>query len=81
MTIIVQSSTENVISLPVWLMKLLNLREGEEIKTVIEGQTLRLTPLENFLTLRGALKDDQEFDVAIKYLNQAWQEWALPDTV
>ena len=81
MTMIVQSSTENVISLPVWLMKSLDLHEGDEIKTIIEGQTLRLTPLEKFLALRGALKDDQEFDSAIAYLNQAWQEWTLPDSV
>jgi len=81
MTMIVQSSTEDVISLPVWLMKHLNLREGEEIKTVIEGQTLRLTSVKNFLALRGTLKDDQAFDTAITYLNQAWQEWTLPDSV
>jgi antitoxin component of MazEF toxin-antitoxin module len=81
MTIIVQSSTEDVISLPARLMKLLNLREGEEIKTVIEGQTLRLTPLESFLSLRGVLQDDQEFDIAIEYLHRAWQEWTPPNTV
>ena len=81
MTMIVQGSTENIISLPVWLMKLLNLREGEEIKTIIEEQTLRLTPLENFLALRRTLKDDQGFDAAVEYLNQAWQEWTLPYTV
>ena len=49
-------------------------------KDVLDGQTLRLTPLENFLSLRGSLKDDQEFDLAISYLNQTWQEWTLPDT-
>lgn len=81
MTIIVQSSTEDVISLPARLMKLLNLREGEEIKTVIEGQTLRLTPLQSFLSLRGVLQDDPEFDTAIEYLRQAWQEWTPPNTV
>ncbi len=81
MTIIVQNSTKDTIALPVWLMKLLNLREGDVIKTVIEGQTLRLTPLEKFLSLRGILKDDQEFDDAITYLDQAWQEWTLPNTV
>ena len=81
MTIIVQNSTKDVISLPIWLMKLLNLREGDVIKTVIEGQTLRLTPLEKFLSLRGSLKDDQEFDAAISYLDQTWQEWTLPNTV
>lgn len=81
MTMIVKSSNDDVISLPGWLMHVLNLREGEEIKPIIEGQTLRLTPLENFLALRGSLKDDQEFDAAIKYLNQAWQEWKAPDSV
>ena len=75
MTMIVQSSAEDVISLPNWLLKLLNLRAGEEIKTVIDGQTLRLTPVEKFLALRGVLKDDQGFDTAIASLNQAWQEW------
>ena len=62
MTLIVQSSSEDVISLPAWLMDLLNLQEGDEIKTVVDGQTLRITPLEQFLALRGALKDDPEFD-------------------
>lgn len=81
MTLIVQSSSEDVISLPAWLMSVLNLHEGDEIKTVIEGQTLRITPLDQFLALRGALEDDQEFDTAIEYLNQAWQEWQTPNSV
>ena len=81
MTLIVQSSSEDVISLPAWLMKVLNLHEGDEIKTIIEGQTLRITPLDQFLALRGALEDDQEFDTAIEYLNQAWQEWQTPNSV
>ncbi len=74
MTVIVQSSSEDVISLPAWLMKVLNLHEGDEIKTVIDGQTLRITPLDQFLALRGALENDQAFDTAIEFLNQAWQE-------
>ena len=81
MTLIVQSSSEDVISLPAWLMTVLNLHEGDEIKTIIEGQTLRITPLDQFLALRGALEDDQEFDTAIEYLNQAWQEWQTPNSV
>jgi antitoxin component of MazEF toxin-antitoxin module len=81
MTIIVQSSMENVIALPVGIMESLDLREGEEIKTVIEGQTLRLASVEKFLALRGALKHDREFDTAITYLNQEWQEWILPGSV
>jgi len=81
MTLIVQSSSEDVISLPAWLMNVLNLHEGDEIKTIIEGQTLRITPLDQFLALRGALEDDQEFDTAIEYLNQAWQEWQTPNSV
>jgi hypothetical protein len=45
---------------------------------VVDGQTLRITPLEQFLALRGALKDDPEFDAAIKQINQGWQEWQIP---
>jgi len=81
MTLIVQSSSDDVISLPAWLMKVLNLHEGDEIKTIIEGQMLRITSLDQFLALRGALEDDQEFDAAIEYLNQAWQEWQTPNSV
>lgn len=81
MTLIVQSSSEDVISLPTWLMNTLNLHEGDEIKTIITGRTLRITPLDQFLALRGVLKNDQEFDGAIKFLNQAWQEWQPPNSV
>jgi antitoxin component of MazEF toxin-antitoxin module len=69
MTVIVKSTNEDVIALPFWLMKLLNLREGDKIKTVIEGQMVRLTPLDKFLSLRGALSDDKDFDAAIESLN------------
>ena len=81
MTLIVQSSSEDVICLPSWLMNVLNLHEGDEIKTVIDGQTLRITPLDQFLALRGALENDQEFDTAIEFLNQVWQEWQTPNSV
>ncbi len=81
MTVIVKSSNEDVISLPFWLMKLLNLHEGDKIKTVIEGQTVRLTPLDKFLSLRGALRDDKDFDMAIESLNQGWQSWKFPESV
>ena len=77
MTLIVQSSTEDVISLPTWLMNSLNLHDGDEIKTIIEGQTVRITPLDQFLALRGVLKDDPEFDSAMEFLNQAWQKWTI----
>jgi antitoxin component of MazEF toxin-antitoxin module len=81
MTLIVQSSSEDVIALPHWLMQLLDLSEGDAIKTMIEGQTLHLTSLDHFLALRGALKDDQAFDEAMAYLNQAWEKWTQPESV
>lgn len=73
MTIVVKSSSEDTISLPTWLMQLLNLQEGDEIKTIIDGQTLRLAPLDQFLALRGVLSEDKAFDEAIEFLDQAWQ--------
>jgi len=81
MTLVVRSSSEDSISLPAWLMELLNLREGDNVKTIIEGQTLRLTPLDQFLTLRGALQDDKDFDAAMESLDQAWQSWTIPNSV
>jgi len=81
MTLIVRSTSKDVISLPVQLMELLNLSEGEEVKPVVEGQTLRLERskrLEQFLALRGALQDDDSFDEALTYLQQAWEKWTSP---
>jgi len=78
MTFVVKSTHDNTIALPAWLMNQLQLHDGEEVKTSIEGQTLRLTPLEQFLALRGALQEDEAFDQAMAYLDQAWQTWTLP---
>lgn len=79
MTIIVQSSDENAISLPAWLMDVLNLHEGDAVKAVVDGQTLRLTRLDMFLALRGALADDEAFDRAIDFIDQAWNSWTIPN--
>ena len=80
MTLVVQSSNEDTISLPARLMKLLNLQEGDEIKTIVEGQTLRLAPLDQFLALRGVLREDEAFDTAMEFLDQAWQSWTIPNS-
>lgn len=77
MTIIAKSSESDTIFLPEKLMTILNLREGETIKAIIEGQTLRLARLEAFLNLRGALADDKEFDQAIETLEKGWDSWKL----
>jgi len=73
MTVVVKSSTDEVIALPPWIMRLLNLHEGNKIKPIIEGRMVRLTPLDQFLSLRGALREDRDFDAAIESLNQRWQ--------
>lgn len=80
MTLVVKNSSEDTISLPAWLMKSLNLQEGDEVKTIIEGQTLRLASLDQFLALRDALREDQAFDAAIEFLDQAWQSWTIPNS-
>ena len=58
---LVKSSNEDTISLPAWLMTVLDLREGDEVKTTVRGRTLHLTPLDQFLALRGALREDESF--------------------
>jgi hypothetical protein len=80
MTVVVKSPREDMISLPDWLMRSLNLRDGDKIKTVIEGQTLRMTSLDQFLALRGALKDDAEFDAAMASIEKAWQSWTVSNS-
>jgi antitoxin component of MazEF toxin-antitoxin module len=78
MTLVVKSSDEDTISLPARLMTVLNLREGEPIKAIVEGQTLRLARLSSFLSLRGALADDEAFDRALDFMDRAWQSWTIP---
>ncbi len=80
MTVVVKSSADEVIALPPWIMRRLDLREGDKIKPIIEGRMVRLTPLDQFLSLRGALRDDQDFHAAIESLNQRWQSWKSPES-
>lgn len=78
MTVIIKSSNEQAISLPAQLMELLNLHEGDQVKTIVEGETLRIARLDKFLHLRGTLANDEEFDRAMETMNQAWKSWKPP---
>ncbi len=80
MTIVVKSKDEQTISLPASLLKRLRLREGDEIKAILDGQTLRLSKLEDFLSLRGVLAEDKEFDDAMEIVDKAWEAWTLPNS-
>lgn len=75
MAIIIQSRDEETISLPVWLMQMLEVQEGDEVRAIMDGNTLQLTPLEKFLSLRGIWADDDGFSEAIELLEQAWPQW------
>ena len=81
MTIVVASPHEDTILLPRWLMKLLNLYEGQKITPSVDGHNLRLTPLEEFLSLRGVFREDEAFDEAIEELNQGWKNWTMQPSV
>ncbi|GAK59513.1 hypothetical protein U27_06498 [Candidatus Vecturithrix granuli] len=81
MTLVVKTTHDNTISLPAWLMTRLHLHDGEEVKASIEGPTLRFTPLDQFLALRGVLSEDKAFEQAMTYLDQAWQTWTSPPSV
>jgi len=81
MTLIVKGTHTQTMTLPVWVMRQLHVHEGEEVKMTIEDDALRLTPLEQFLALRGAWREDDACDQALTYLDQAWQAWtAAPST-
>lgn len=77
MTIIVKSQDEDVIILPARLLEGLHWPEGSEIKVIMDGQVLRLAPLDQFLALRGSLQDDESFDEAMQLLNESWQSWTV----
>ena len=77
MTRVIQSSDENTISMPAWLMKTLNLREGDQVKAVVSGETFRLAKIDRFLKLRGVLANDSAFDEALKYLEGEWSRWTI----
>lgn len=77
MTMIVKSSDDRI-AMPSRLMEALNLREGDEVKAVVDGGSLRLARLDKFLSLRGTLADDSDFDRAIELINESWKEWTSP---
>ena len=78
MTVVARSVRDDTIFLPEKLLTLLRLREGDSVKAIVEGQTLRIARLGDFLNLRGALADDEDFDQAIEELAQRWNAWTLP---
>lgn len=75
MTLTVRGCDTDAIVIPHRLMEQLQLREGEEVTPVIEGNTLRLSRVGDFLALRGALAEDEDFDRAIQLVKQEWQSW------
>lgn len=78
MTVVAKSRRSDTIFLPERLLTLLKLREGDAVKVIVEGQTLRVARLEAFLSLRGALADDEAFDRAMAEIDQGWKEWTSP---
>lgn len=76
MAIVIKRSDENSISVPSELLEKLRLREGDEVRVVVEGNALRIERIDSFLKLRGALADDLAFDQALELLDQSWRSWA-----
>lgn len=71
MTVTVKRSEEDTIFLPAWLMKILKLQDGSAVKAIVEGQSLRLARLDQFLALRGAFADDKDFDNVFSQIENA----------
>jgi hypothetical protein len=60
---------------------MLNLHDGSIVRATVDQEQLRLEQLDRFLSLRGSLADDEEFDRAMEELNKAWESWPQPDSV
>ncbi len=71
MRAIVRTGEPNVISLPVDLMNVLSLQDGDVVTAVVEDQALRLARVGRFLELRGILAGDEEFDRAMEWMEKA----------
>ena len=80
MSMIVKSTSEQVLTLPLSLLKKLNWREGDEVKASVAGDLLKIERLDRFLRLRGVLADDADFDKAMETLDQAWNQWTSLDS-
>lgn len=79
MTVVARSTRDDTIFLPEKLLARLRLREGEAVKAIVEGQTLRVARLDAFLSLRGVLADDDAFDQAMQEVEQGWSTWKSPE--
>jgi len=58
----------------------LNLREREVVRLQIlpaEASVVQ-SKVDAFLSLRGALADDEDFDRAVTMMEKAWQTWTAP---
>lgn len=76
MTLTVRDGDADTIALPAKLREKLNLRDGDLVTPILEGNFLRLTRVDRFLALRGALADDEGFDQAMDEVRQQWATWA-----
>jgi|YelNatPaOPRAMG01_1025707.scaffolds.fasta_scaffold38963_3 hypothetical protein len=81
MRAIVRTGEPNVISLPVDLMNVLGLQDGDVVAAVVEDQALRLARVGRFLELRGILAGDEEFDRAMEWMEKAWRSWTVTPSV
>ncbi len=75
LTLIVTSTSDDTISMPAWLLRSLNLADGTAVKATVDGQSISLSPIAEFLSLRGILHDDDAFEEAINSLDDQWDSW------
>jgi antitoxin component of MazEF toxin-antitoxin module len=67
---VIKSTDENTISIPEHLMDALRLHEGDQVKTIVDGVTLRLASLSRFLALHGIFAEDEGFIEAMRSLGR-----------
>jgi antitoxin component of MazEF toxin-antitoxin module len=69
MSMVVKSTSEQVLTLPLDLLEKVNWREGDEVKVSVACDLLKVERLDKFLRLRGALAGDAVFDKAMGTLH------------
>lgn len=74
MTVVARSTRDDTIFLPERLLTLLRLRDGDAVKAIVEGQTLRVAR-PRLSSICAALADDEAFDEAITEVGIGWSAW------
>jgi antitoxin component of MazEF toxin-antitoxin module len=61
--------------MPEELLEQLALRDGDEVRVIVQDDSIHLSKIAAFLQLQGILENDATFDEAMNLLQGKWRKW------